>query len=440
MSAKTVIRGGMVVTMDPDIGDLPTGEVLVADGRIVEVGPKTAAEGAEVIDATNMIVIPGLVDTHRHTWQSSLRQIGVDWTLREYLGMLRVVRPRFTPQDVYIANLMGAVEALNEGITTLLDWSHIMLSPEHADAAVSGLVASGGRAVFAYGLPYDVSAEWYAGDVERLADTYSPRRDQLVTMALAGTNPEVGPMERVVQDLRLARGVGLRSTQHVGAGMMGANRGITQLDEAGLLGPDITFVHCNTCTDEELRRIAEAGCTVSISPRVELQMGHGHPATGRLLAVGIQPSLSIDVVTAVNGSIFDEMRATLEAERARHNEQALQRGEWPDQLALTSRDVVRMATIEGARTLGMEDRIGSLTPGKKADIVLLRVDAPNLGLVNNPTAAITFADSANVDTVLVAGRLVKAAGRLFGHDIHSLQDRAGASRDRLLAGTPYARA
>ena len=289
-------------------------------------------------------------------------------------------------------------------------------------------------------MPYDISDEWYAADVKRLADTYGPPRDQLVTMALAGTNPEIAPMERVVQDLQLARDLGLRSTQHVGAGMLGLNRGITQLDEAGLLGPDITFVHCNTCTDEELRRIAEVGCTVSISPRVELQMGHGYPATGRLLAAGIQPSLSIDVVTAVNGSIFDEMRGTLEAERARHNEQALQRGEWPDQLALTSSDVLRMATIEGARTLGMEDRIGSLTPGKQADVVLLRVDAPNLCLVNNPTAAVTYADSANVDTVLVAGRLVKAAGRLLGHDIHSLQDSTAASRDKLLAGTPYSTA
>jgi 5-methylthioadenosine/S-adenosylhomocysteine deaminase len=219
MSAKTVIRGGMVLTMDPDIGDLPTGEVLVADGRIVEVGPETSAEGAEVVDATNMIVIPGLVDTHRHTWQSCLRQIGVDWTLREYLEMLRVVRPRFTPDDVYVANLLGSVEALNEGITTLLDWSHIILSPGHADAAVSGLTASGGRAVFAYGLPYDISAEWYAADVKRLADAYGPGRDQPVTMALAGTNPEVAPMERVVQDLQLARDLGLRSTQHVAAGI-----------------------------------------------------------------------------------------------------------------------------------------------------------------------------------------------------------------------------
>ncbi|MDT7713186.1 MAG: 5-methylthioadenosine/S-adenosylhomocysteine deaminase, partial [Pseudonocardiales bacterium] len=403
------------------------------------VGPETAAEGAQVIDATNMIVMPGLVDSHRHLWQSAVRQIAADWTLGQYAErMLGVIGPRFTPEDVYIADLLGAIEGLNGGVTTLLDWSHIMNTPEHADAAVAALSASGARVVFAYGAPAFPSADWYPADVKRVAGAYFADPDQQLTLALAALGPEFSSIEQTVEDIQLARDLGVRTSLHVGAGMLGRKRAITQMDEAGLLGPDLVFVHCNTCTDEELRRIAETGGHVSISPRVEMQMGHGYPATGRLLAAGIQPSLSIDVVSAVGGSLFAEMRGTLEAERGRQNELALQRGEWPGDLALTTRDVLRMATIEGARTLGMADRIGSLTPGKQADILLLRVDVPNLSLINNLPAAVTLADGENVDTVFVAGRPVKVAGRLLGHDVRVLQEKAGASRDRLLTGTPFA--
>jgi cytosine/adenosine deaminase-related metal-dependent hydrolase len=169
-----------------------------------------------------------------------------------------------------------------------------------------------------------------------------------------------------------------------------------------------------------------------------MQMGHGYPATGRLVAAGIQPSLSVDVVSGVGGSLFDEMRGTLEAERGWQNHSALMRGEWPGELALTTRDVVRMATLEGARTLGLEDRIGSLTPGKQADIVLLKVDVPNLSLINHLPAAVTLSDSENVDTVFVAGRPVKVAGRILSHEMRSLQEPLRASRNRLLAGTPFA--
>jgi cytosine/adenosine deaminase-related metal-dependent hydrolase len=208
------------------------------------------------------------------------------------------------------------------------------------------------------------------------------------------------------------------------------------MEQAGLLGPDMIFVHCTTCTDQELVRIRETGGHVSISPRVEMQMGHGYPATGRLIEAGLQPSLSVDVVSAVGGSLFAEMRGTLEAERGRQNRAALERGEWTTALQLTTRDAVRFATIEGARALGMGDRLGSLTPGKQADVVLLKVDLPNLSLVNDLPAAVTLADSENVDTVFVAGRLVKAAGTLLSHDMRGVQDRARRSRDRLLPGVP----
>jgi cytosine/adenosine deaminase-related metal-dependent hydrolase len=438
-SSTTLIRGGTVLSVDPQIGDLDRGDVLIQDDRIVAVGKDLPAEGAQVVDATGMIVMPGLVDTHRHLWQSAIRQIAADWTLGQYAEqMLGVIGPRFAAEDVYIADLLGALEALNGGVTTVMDWSHIMNTPDHADAAVRGLTDSGVRAVFGYGNPGSPAADWYEKDLARVAGTYFSSGDQRLSLALASLGPEFSSLEETVTDIRLARELGIRTSLHVGAGLLGRARAVTAMDGAGLLGPDIIYVHCNTCTDEELLRIADSGGKVSISPRSEMQMGHGYPATGRLIAAGIQPSLSIDVVSAVGGSMFAEMRGTLEAERGRQNQLSLDRGEWPAKLALNTADVVRMATIEGARTLGMGDRIGSLTPGKQADVIMLRVDLPNLFLINNLPAAVTLADSENVDTVFVAGRPVKVAGKLLAHDTHPLQEQARSSRNRLLSGTPFA--
>lgn len=225
-------------------------------------------------------------------------------------------------------------------------------------------------------------------------------------------------------DLKLARELGVRTSLHVGVGLLGEQRSITELHRRGQLGPDLIYVHCNTCTDAELRLIAETGGHTSISPRVEMQMGHGYPATGRLCAAGVTPSLSVDVVSGVGGSLFAEMRGTLEAERGWQHHAALSRGEALPELTITTREVVAMATIEGARTLGLDDRLGSLTPGKQADIVLLDTTRPNLTPVNHLPAAITLADNENVDTVLIAGRVVKQDGRLLGHDLADVRDRA----------------
>lgn len=435
MTHRTLITGGIVFSMDPEIGDLPRGDVLIEDSRIVAVGERVDARDAQRIDATNRIVMPGLIDTHRHLWQSSVRQVAADWTIGQYVeGMLGGLGPRFTAEDVRIANLLGSLEALNGGVTTVFDWSHIMNSPEHADAAVQGLRESGIRGIFGYGAPGSPAAPWYRDDVSRVRSTYFSSDDQRLTMALASLGPEFSSVEETVIDLALARSLDLRTSLHLGVGLLGQQRSITAMDDRHLLGPDVIYVHCNTCTDGELRRIADTGGHVSISPRVEMQMGHGYPATGRLIAAGVQPSLSVDVVSGVGGSLFAEMRGTLEAERGEQNRLALERGEWTGSLALTTRDAVRMATLEGARTLGLEESIGSLTPGKQADILLLQVDLANLFLVNDLAAAVTLADSENVDTVFVGGRLVKAAGRLLSHDMRSVQDTARASRDRLLPG------
>jgi cytosine/adenosine deaminase-related metal-dependent hydrolase len=441
-----LIKGGTVLSVDPDIGDLTRGDVLTRGDRIVAVGTNLDGADAEVIEAAGMIIMPGLIDTHRHLWQGALRQIAVDWTLGEYLArMLGTFAPIFTAEDVSDGNYFGCLEALDAGVTTVFDWSHIMNTPAHADAAVDALRESGLRAVFGHGTPSTDLVKWYVNsdlrhpdDAERVAAQYCSSRDQLLTFALAIRGPELATLAATADDIGMARRLGARASMHIGAGTLAKQKGISQLHEHGLLGDDLIFVHCSMCSDHELRLIAQSGGHASVSPRVEMAMGHGYPATGRLLEAGVRPSLSIDVVSAVGGSLFGEMRGMLESERGRRNQAYLDRGEDAPPLTLTARHAVEFATIDAARTLGLESQIGSLTPGKQADIILLNVAGPGLGLLNHLPGAIVVSDTANVDTVLVAGEVRKRGGRLVNVDITRARARAEASRDRLFAaaGTP----
>ncbi|MGW3622851.1 amidohydrolase family protein [Streptomyces sp. NPDC000880] len=445
-TSRKLIKSGTILSVDPDVGDLDRGDILIEDGVIVSVAPEIEADDAEVFDATGLVVMPGLVDTHRHLWQGALRQIAVDWTLGEYLQrMLGGFGPLFTPQDVYAGNLLGSYESLEAGVTTVFDWSHIMNTPEHADAAIEALQSGGVRAVFGHGTPNDDLVAWYVAstlphpvDVRRLAKTYFSSTDQLVTLGLSLRGPEMATADTTADDIALARELGVRASMHVGAGTLGKLRGITALHERGVLGDDLIFVHCCTSSDEELAMIAESGGAVSVSPRTEMAMGHGYPATGRLLAAGIRPSLSIDVVSGVGGSLFGEMRGALEAERGRRNQQFLDRGEDVPPLQITARDAIEFGTIEGARALGLDHKVGSLTPGKQADLLLLRMDTAGLGLINHLPAAVLFSDVGNVDSVLVAGEFRKRHGSLVDVDLADARRQAERSRDRLFAaaGTP----
>jgi cytosine/adenosine deaminase-related metal-dependent hydrolase len=213
-------------------------------------------------------------------------------------------------------------------------------------------------------------------------------------------------------------------------------KSVERMREAGVLGPDMTFVHCNCCTDEALRFIAESGGTASVSARVEMQMGHGFPATGRLMAAGVRPSLSVDVVTSSGGNLFDEMQVALQTERARQNQATLDRNEPVKPLELSASDVLEFVTVEGARTCGLEDRVGSITPRKQADLILLRRDMPNLTPLNHLRGAVVMAAGpGNVDTVFVAGRLVKQHGKLLNCDLDRVYRLAVETRDHLFAAT-----
>jgi len=439
-SRSTLVRGGYVLTLDPSLGDMPGADVLINGDIIEAVGPNlTAPPHANVIDGRNHIVMPGFVDTHRHTWQTPVRGVLPSCTLDEYFaGMLDNIGLQYRAEDVYIANLMGALEALNAGITTLLDWSHVNNTPEHADAAIAGLTEAGIRAVYAHGVPVG-SSDWWAcssrehpEDIRRIRKEYFQSDDQLLTLALAARAPGNTTPEVAVHDWKLARDLGIRISVHVGMRLTGVHvNHVLTLNQLGLMGPDTTYIHCTDSSDEELDLIAKSGGSASVAPFVEMLMGHGVPPTGRLVARGVRPSLSIDVVSSVPGDMFTQMRTALVQERI------LAFTDTPDIAfapTMTHRDVLEFATIDGARACALDARIGTIVPGKQADILLIRTNQVNVAPVVDPVATVVIsADTSNIDTVFVAGRIVKHHGQLLRVDMPRLFERLNAARDHLLS-------
>ncbi|MDT0307531.1 amidohydrolase family protein [Streptomyces sp. DSM 44917] len=436
----TLITGGHVLTMDPALGELPAADVLVTDGTIHAVGTGlTPPPGAEVLDATGTIVMPGFTDTHRHTWQTAVRHAYADIDPLQYFAeMLGPIGAAYSPEDTYTGTLLGALSALDAGITTLVDWAHVMNTPDHADASVQALAESGIRAVFAHGWP--LTPEWtrdsalpHPADIRRVRERWFASGEGLLTLAMAARGPEMARPEVWRADLRLARELGLRTTVHVGAYAHNAGRrAVAGMARAEALGPDLTFVHCCRCDDDELAMIADAGASVSLGVHCELNStGMGDIPLDRLLAAGVRPGLSGDTETKCAGDLFTQMRLLLAYYRSwTGGGHSRLPGEPP---ALTTRDVLEFATLAGARAAGLADRTGSLTPGKQADILLIRAGDLNLAPVTDPAAAVVLAaHPGNVDTVLVGGRTLKRGGRLLAGDLPGLLERAERSRRRVL--------
>ncbi|MEU7813719.1 amidohydrolase family protein [Pseudonocardia sp. NPDC049154] len=442
---RLLIRGARILTQDPQLGDLD-GDVLVADGRIAQVGPVLIDDRADVVDGTGHAVLPGFVDTHRHAWQGALRSLGPAWTYPEYRGHVQVaVGPHLTPEDVRIGNRAADLMSLDAGITTVRDESHIMNSPAHADAAVQAHWESGIRTVFDHGWPSTEAEAWQFGsdrchpdDIRRVREQLLPDDSARVTLNAMLRGPELSTPDVTDRDIRLARELGLRISMHVGLGEWGAEQqAIRTLQKAGTLAADMTFIHCCTSTDDELRMLADHGASASVAAALEVFMpGLGQPATNRLMAAGVRPSLSVDVESAVAGDMFGVMRAALAYQ------QLVRAGAGgpldPDAgTTFDAADLLSFATIEGARACGIDDRTGSITPGKAADLIMIRLTDPNLLPATDPAAAIvTSGHAGNVVRVLVDGRTVKRDGRVQGGD--GIAELAAQSRDRIhrAAGIP----
>ncbi len=434
---QTLLKGGTVLTMDPALGNFRQADVLIEGTKIAAVGPNLPVNGAEVVDASDMIVMPGFVDTHRHIWEGLLRNVGADIPLEGREGYIRFVlgkfAPSFRPQDAYIGNLVSALGALDAGITTLLDWSHIQGSPEHTDAVIKALQDSGMRAVFAYGFPWwgdwnDRQPSWFV----RAAKEYFSSKDQMLTYALAAPGPEFVDFEIARDHWKLAREVDARITTHVGVGSYGQEGKVQEMGEAGLLRDDTTYIHCTTLNETEIQMIVDTGGTVSLAAPVEMMMGHGMPPIQKFLDRGLKPSLSVDVETNVPGDMFTQMRSVMSLQHAQSYERQLA-GDTKAPTPIKTRDVLTYVTIEGARANGLAHKTGSLTPGKEADVIMLRTDKPNVFPINDPIGAVVWSmDTSNVDSVFVAGKLMKRNGKLLHVDWNALKKAVLESREHVM--------
>ena len=438
MLPRIRVKGATIVSMDPTLGIIESGDLLIDDGKIIAVDRNVGSWAVTEIDARGMIAMPGFINGHIHLWQTALRGVAADWTLDHYFGVLigQVVN-LYSPQDVYIGNLVGALDQINSGVTTLFDWCHIVNTPAHADAAVDALQAARIRAVFAYGTPMTLfgTKEPHPADATRMRKERLASDNALVTMALAirGTDFAPGTAEA---DIRFARELGLIASFHVACAKHGPRpQSMQSLAEQRLLGPDVNLVHANFLTSDEFRVIANNGSTVSITPEVEMQMGLGLPPTGTALAAHAKLNIGTDVVTGVSTDMFTQMRFLIQTQRALSNDTFHKRDAMPDKLVMTVRQVLELATIKAAQCFGLERRTGSLTPGKEADIVLLRKSDINMRAAADPISAIVLhAGVANVDTVIVGGNIVKQNGKLTHRDLSQRLAELERSSKRLYSG------
>jgi len=460
---RYLIRGGAVMSMDPAVGDFVSADVLVEGKKIVAVGRGLAASGIPVIDARGRIVMPGFIDTHHHQFETALRSFLADGllindgsntpsgNLTYYENILLRLAPVYRPQDVYISELFGGLSQLDDGVTTVHDISQIHHSPQHSDAAIQALLDTGRRAAFGYfegaGLTHGAGYA-YPQDALRIKQKWFSSDDQLVHMIMGG-EVYLGA-ETYSQAWTIGRQLGLQVAAHIlspfgirpildqlalGKGGVNGNIGI---------GPDNLFVHMTGMSDMAWQRVRDAGAQVSLAVPIEMNMRHGMPPILKMQSLGMEPSLSVDVECTLTADFFTQMRSMMNMQRLMVNQMTLDPGFasgnwWPAPPAgvpapLTTRDVLRYATVNGAKHLRLDKKVGSLTPGKEADIIILDAQSLNVAPLNHvPGAVVSLMDRTNVETVIVAGKVRKWKGRLLDVDLRRLRQQLEDSRDHVLA-------
>jgi cytosine/adenosine deaminase-related metal-dependent hydrolase len=433
---RVLIRGGHVMTMDPELGDFAVGDVLIEGHTITAVAPRIDVSDAEVINAHGRIVMPGFVDTHHHQFETALRSMlpngllsgnggeeGQPNYLEHVLGKLA---PVYRPEDVYISELFGSLSQLDAGVTTVLDVSQIHHSPEHSDAAISGLFDAGRRSVFGFFEGAGPQTQ-YPEDVTRLRRQYFSSDEQLVTMIMGG---EIY-LPNYERSWALAQDLSMRIALHV-VGAMGMGPQMETLARAGRITSSHLLIHMTGMSDVTWSAVAEAGASISLSTPIEMSMRHGMPPILKARELGVPVSLSSDVECTMTADFFTQMRSTVTLQRALVNELALSGSDDLPSL-MTSREVLQYATLGGAKALGLDGKIGTISPGKAADLILLDGSAINVSPLNNvPGAVVTLMERSNVETVLVNGRIRKWMGKLIDVDYERLNAALVSSRDSLL--------
>jgi 5-methylthioadenosine/S-adenosylhomocysteine deaminase len=423
-----VVRGAYVLTMDPDLGDVARGDVAVRDGRIVGVGRRLRAGGRE-IDGRDTIVLPGLIDTHWHLWTALHRSMANSSPTNGYFALNVRLGAQFRPEDIYHGARLALAEALNSGITTVHDWSHNIRGPAYADANLRAHKEVGLRGRFSYGTPqgHPANATIDLADLERVnREWFRSGRLELVHLGLAGRPPGVAADDVARTEYDTARRLGLPVSYHANSNRaQGQQANVQRLADAGMLGPHTQVIHALYTTAAERGLLAATGTSVSVSPWSELLIGYGVTTVKQLVDAGVLLNLSVDTLPLTgNADMFSILRLTL----------GLHRGQSEQEFSLTSRRALAMATLEAARGLGLEDVTGSLTPGKRADLIMVRADALNTApFTDAPNMIALAAQPSNVDTVVVDGRILKRGGRLTVLDAREVVCEASAALERVLA-------
>ena len=430
---RILLKGGTIVSMDPAVGDFVQGDILIDGRKIVSVGASAKVSGPSprVIDASNTILIPGFVDCHRHSWEGALRRIIPNGAIAKYMATTHQgFAPYYRPQDMYAGNLVTALGCIDAGITCIIDNSHNSRSAAHSDAAVQALIDSGIRAVHASGAPQ--TGTWdhqWPQDLERLQKRFFPSSDQLVTLRM------FSGLDRA--NFALARKLGLRiTTEFQGAA---SAMQIEQFNADKLLGPDITYNHCGGLTDLAWQRIRESGATVDVCPRSDPQyaLGDGIPAFQKALDHGMRPGLSVDNEVSYGTDMFTEMRVVFNIQRAFATNRKVNGDANPPKL-VNVREVLECATVNGAACAELSAKCGTLTPGKEADIVMIRTDDINLYPSNNAYGTVVAAaDIRNIDTVIVGGVIRKSGGKAVGVDWAKVRQQIDESRKYLFEKAGY---
>jgi 5-methylthioadenosine/S-adenosylhomocysteine deaminase len=438
-----VFRGGLVLTLDDRRTIIRNGDVVVVGDRIAAVGEQLAApEGAYEIDASGGIIMPGMIDTHRHMWQTAMRGYGADWTLTQYFVWYYLQFGKlFRPEDIYAGNYLSALEALDTGVTTSVDWSHGLQTTQHADAAVDALTAVPGRFVLGYGNIQQSPWEWstspeFRDFVNRRITIGDDMLGFQICFDLPARDNDEWP-ERAA--FEVARELGVAVSTHSGVWNVTKDDSIKWMYDNGFMGPSNIYVHAASLSADSYHRIAATGGSVSVSAESEASAGQGYPTTWECRKYGIPISLSNDTSVWWNADMFAAMRQTLNADRIREHHEAHLKGETITNLSARAQHAVEWATRGGAKALGWDSLIGSLEVGKKADIVLLKHDQdPAMGPIINPYGHVVYqAQRADVHTVVVNGRVVKHNHQLLVGNVAAAKANAERTVEYLVSQMGY---
>jgi 5-methylthioadenosine/S-adenosylhomocysteine deaminase len=419
-----LLAGGCVLTLGARSSNLSRGDVLIEDGTVAEVGPAIRARDADVVDASDTIVMPGFVDTHRHAWTSLFRNLG-DRDPRTAVPVPAwAVADHYGADDVYAATLVGLLGAAEAGVTTVVDWSH--LSPEGglAEAALRAHADSGLRTVFAHAGPSGPRSAALAEVVARLREAAGP-----LTSIAVGSILDTNDLDALAEEWAAARDLGVRIHAHAPSEDAPAGH-LARVAERGLLGDDVTLVHHTAMGTADLDAVAASGAAISLAPCSEMAAGRGSPPIQQLIDRDVRPGLGVDDERVAPGDLFAQMRATISVQHATVFDRKLA-GKAGLPKLMSTRDVIRFATGDGARAAGLRGVTGSIEPGMQADLILLRTDRPNIFPINDPIGAVVWGmDTSNVDRVMVAGRVVMRDGALDA-DLDRARALAVEARERV---------